>query len=125
MTCYEFVFILSQSTLSVDTKKILDDFIQCISDNGGEVIKKEDWGLRTLAYMISGCKKGYYFFIGFKSNSSVLAVINKKCKFKDSIIRHSIVKVEQISDTPSPILDLNNSLNDNSVDNSTIEKPNS
>lgn len=101
---YESVFVIRQDISSADVDKIVDEFENLIKSYKGDVLKKEYWGLRTLAYEISNNKKAHYYFLGMTGDNSLLAEFDRKIKLNENIIRSSIVRVEKISSEPSPIL---------------------
>ena len=49
---YETVFILTPVLSDVQMKDAVLKFIKVITDNKGEVINEEHWGLKKLAYSI-------------------------------------------------------------------------
>jgi small subunit ribosomal protein S6 len=116
MAFYESIFIIRQDVSSSDVDKVIDDFINIIKNMNGAVHKTEYWGLRPLAYEINGNKKGHYYFLGIEANNPLLAELDRKIKLSESIIRSSIVRVDEISQTPSPILRAKNLDNDNTID---------
>lgn len=104
MSLYESIFIIRQDVSSADVDKIAEDFEKLVKDYKGEVVKKEYWGLRNLAYEIDNNSKGHYFFFGLRAENDLLAELDRKIKLSESIIRSSIVRVESISKEPSDIL---------------------
>lgn len=116
MAFYESIFIIRQDVASSDVDKIAGDFEALIKEYKGEVVKKEYWGLRPLAYEIDNNKKGHYFFLGIDGNNDLLKEFNRKIGLSESIIRSSIVKVDEISKSPSPILKNDNAASEEVVD---------
>lgn len=123
MAFYELITIIRQDVSSADVDKIAEDFIQIIKDNKGNVLKTEYWGLRTLAYEIKNNKKGHYYLLGIEANNTLLIEIERKLKLSESVIRYSLVKVEEISKEPSQILRVKNSDNEETFD-VTVTKEN-
>ena len=60
MPLYENVFIARQDISGAQVDALADSFAQLIADNGGEVKKREYWGLRNLAYRMRKNRKGHY-----------------------------------------------------------------
>ncbi|MCX4084411.1 30S ribosomal protein S6 [Rickettsia hoogstraalii] len=104
MSFYESVFIIRQDVSLNDIDKIVDDFAKIIKDNNGTIIKKEYWGLRTLAYKIGNNKKGHYYFLGLDITGNVKEELERKMKLNGNIIRFLTIKADSISSEPSPIL---------------------
>ena len=95
MKNYEIMFIVRPTLSEDDVKKVVKDFSDIITKNGGKVTKEENMGQRELAYEIKDFKSGYYyvFEVEAKSDKAVkefdrLALIN------NDIVRHLITKVE-------------------------------
>ncbi len=60
MPLYENVFIARQDISGAQVDALADTFTQLVNDNGGEVKKREYWGLRNLAYRMRKNRKGHY-----------------------------------------------------------------
>ena len=116
MAFYESVFIIRQDVSSSDVDKITNDVTKIIIDNGGEVIRTEYWGLRTLAYKIGNNKKGHYVFLGLNTTHSVINEVERKMKLNENIIRFINIRVDAISSESSAILRSKNSENDEIID---------
>ena len=116
MAFYESIFIIRQDVASADVDKVASDFEAIIKEFKGEVLKKEYWGLRTLAYEIQNNKKGHYYLLGIKASNALLKELDKKIKLSESIIRSSLIKVKEISDKPSPILKTDSNESGKTVD---------
>ncbi len=104
MSLYELIFIIRQDVSSADVDKIAEDLEKLVNEYKGEVVKKEYWGLRNLAYEIDNNNKGHYFFLGLRAENDLLAELDRKIKLSENIIRFSVVRVESISKEPSDIL---------------------
>ena len=63
---YETVFIATPVLSETQMKEVVNKFKSLITDNKGEVINEEDWGLRKLAYPIQKKSTGFYYLIEFK-----------------------------------------------------------
>ncbi|CCY46227.1 30S ribosomal protein S6 [Firmicutes bacterium CAG:822] len=96
MRNYEIMFIVRPTLGEDEVKKVVKDFSDIITKNGGKVTKEENMGQRELAYEIKDFKSGYYFVfeVEAKDNKAIkefdrLALIN------NDIVRHLITKVEE------------------------------
>lgn len=116
MSFYESVFIIRQDVSSADVDKITEDVSAVLTNLGSEILKKEYWGLRSLAYDISNNKKGHYILVGHSSSNQALKALEHKMKYSQDVIRHLTLKVEEISQEPSPILRAETDGFENSID---------
>ncbi len=65
---YETVFIATPVLSESQMKEAVAKYVKLITDNGGEVVYQEDWGLRQLAYPIQHKTTGFYYLIEFKAH---------------------------------------------------------
>jgi len=119
MAFYESIIIIRQDVSSTEVDKLANDFAQIVKDHDGTVIKTEYWGLKQLAYEIENNKKGHYYFMGIEANNVLLAEMDRKLKLSESAIRSSLVRVDEISKDPSPILKAKSSDGEETVDVTT------
>ncbi|MDD7438560.1 MAG: 30S ribosomal protein S6 [Bacteroidales bacterium] len=87
MNNYETVFILTPDLSAEQTKETVDKFISMITDNGGELVNREEWGMRKLAYPIQAKSTGYYVFVEFKSEPSFIATLEVNYRRDDKVMR--------------------------------------
>ncbi len=104
MSLYESVFIVRQELSPNEVNNIADKYISVIEKTGGKLIKKEDWGIRNLAYQIKNNRKGNYILFHLDSKSSTVTELERLFKIDDDIIRYLTTKVSEISDEPSDII---------------------
>ena len=116
MSLYETVFIIRQDVSSADVDKLTAEFTEVISKLGGKILKTEYWGLRNLAYDISNNKKGHYVMLCSESDDAYIKELERKMKFSEDVIRYLTLKVDSISNEPSPILKGQTDSYDNIID---------
>ena len=63
MSLYEHVLIARQDISGAQVDSIVDAMAAVISEGGGEVKKREYWGLRNLTYRIKKNRKGHYVLL--------------------------------------------------------------
>ncbi|MDC3091901.1 30S ribosomal protein S6, partial [Rickettsiales bacterium] len=78
MNLYESVFVFSGNL----TEKLAEDKVtqyeEIIKKSGGKTLKKEYWGLRTLAYKIKKNLKGHYFLLNFETKYEAIIEVENK-----------------------------------------------
>ena len=62
--------------------------------NGGRMQKIDNWGLRTLAYPISGYKKGVYLYVRFLGGSDMVKELERNLRIWDDVVRYLTVVVD-------------------------------
>jgi small subunit ribosomal protein S6 len=101
MALYESTFILRQDIPAHDVHKIADKFIEIATKFGSELIKKEYWGLRTLAYIIKKNKKGHYVMLGLSAPATAIKELERNYKINEDVIKFLTIKVDHLDDSPS------------------------
>jgi small subunit ribosomal protein S6 len=109
MPLYETIFITRQEVSSQDIEKITASFSKTLVDNGGTVVKTEQWGLRDLAYMIKKSNKAYYTLLGIDAPFVALKELERKLSLSEDVLRHVTVRVKSISKNPSAPIARSNS----------------
>lgn len=101
MNAYELVFIVRPDVATDTVEKLTSRFTDLVKKQGGDVVKTENWGLRTLAYRINKHRKGYYVMLGTTMNGDAVREVERQLNLSDDVIRFLTVKVEEISKDPS------------------------
>ena len=104
MSFYEHVFIARQDLTPDQVSKLTDKYASVIETNGGKVGKREDWGLRTLAYRIQKNRKGYYVLLNIDAPAAAVQELERQMRVDEDIIRHLTVKVDALEEGPSVML---------------------
>ena len=101
MPLYETIFITRQEVSLNDVEKITANFAKILTDNGGSIVKTEQWGLRDLAYPIKKSNKAYYTMLAIDSSYGAVKEVERRMALSEDVLRHVTVKVEKISKNPS------------------------
>ena len=72
MNNYETVFIVTPVLSDQQVQEVADKFQGVITENGGQIVNKESWGLKKLAYPIQKKTTGFYFLVEFTGEGSIV-----------------------------------------------------
>ena len=92
---YETVFIATPILSESQMKEAAAKYSSFITDNGGEIVYEEDWGLRKLAYPIDKKTTGFYHLIEFKAEPEFIATFETQFKRDERIIRFQTVAMDK------------------------------
>ncbi len=92
---YETVFISTPVLSDVQIKEAVTKFRSIITEDGGEILNEEDWGLRKLAYPIQKKSTGFYHLIEFKAEPSLIAKLETQYRRDERIIRFLTFKLDK------------------------------
>ena len=95
MNHYETVFILNPVLSDDQVKETVQKFYDYLVSKGAEVISKEDWGLKKLAYPIQKKKTGFYHLFEYKIAGEELSAFELEFRRDDSIMRYLTVRLDK------------------------------
>ncbi|MGD9639495.1 MAG: 30S ribosomal protein S6 [Alphaproteobacteria bacterium] len=104
MPYYESVFIARQDFTTQQTDALAAQLTDVIAKSGGKITKKENWGLRNLAYRIKKNRKGNYVLLNIDAPAAAITEFERQMRINEDILRYLTIKVEQLENGPSPIL---------------------
>ena len=104
MPFYECVYIVRQDIPAADVDKMTEKFGEIITSNGGTVTKRENWGLRNLAYRIQKNRKGHYVLLEMDTPFEAVKELERQMGISEDILRFMTVKLDKLSEGPSAIL---------------------
>lgn len=87
MALYETVVIVRQDMLAEDVDNLVEKLKKVITDNKANLISKEYWGLRKMAYRVNKNNRGHYILLNFESGNEGITELNRVMKFNEDIIR--------------------------------------
>ena len=102
---YENVFIFSGQLSKKSAEDKFHESLEEIKKAGGEILKKESWGLRDLAYKIKKNSKGYYYMINCQCDPKIFESFYVKVKQDLSFLRFMTLKIKVMDKEPSLLLE--------------------
>jgi len=104
MSLYESVFIARQDISATQVEALADQFSELIKENGGEVTKKEHWGLKNLAYRIKKNRKGHYVLFNIDAPSAAVLEMERNMRISEDVVRYLTVRVDELEEDQSMML---------------------
>ncbi|QIK54792.1 30S ribosomal protein S6 [Dysgonomonas sp. HDW5A] len=87
MNHYETVFILTPVLSDVQMKEAVEKFKGILTEEGATIVSEENWGLKKLAYPIQKKSTGFYAFVEFDADPSVIAKLELQFRRDEKVIR--------------------------------------
>jgi small subunit ribosomal protein S6 len=104
MPLYENVFIARQDISGAQVDALADGFAQLVTDHGGEVRKREYWGLRNLAYRMRKNRKGHYILFNLSAPPAAIAELERMMRINEDVIRYLTIRVDTLEEGPSAMM---------------------
>ncbi len=92
---YETVFISTPVLSEIQTKEAVNKFKKIITDNGGEIVHEENWGLKKLAYPIQKKSTGFYYLIEFNAEGHIIPKLEVEYRRDERIIRFLTFRMDK------------------------------
>ena len=95
MALYETTIVVDSMLKPDDVKGLRDRVSNFISNNGGEIVKVEEWGKRRLAYEIKKKQYGFYIHLRFNAPAGILVLLEKEYRLNESVLRYLTIRVDK------------------------------
>lgn len=104
MALYEHVVITRPDISPAQVESFIEEMTTFLKEKGATVGKTEYWGLRSLAYPIKKQRKGHYSLINIDGPADAIHELERRQRIAEDVMRYMTVRVEMLSDEPSPVL---------------------
>jgi small subunit ribosomal protein S6 len=98
---YELTYILrplEEANLTTANERIATQ----VRNTGGEIVARNDWGRRRLAYPIRKIYDGYYTTLYLTLSGTAVRTIERQLKLSDDVLRFLFVRVETLTPPQAP-----------------------
>jgi small subunit ribosomal protein S6 len=95
MPLYELGVIIDPEVPPEDETATLERLEGIISDAGGDIVHKDAWGRRQLAYPIRKKNYGVYHFWAFDVSGEVMQDLNFELRTNDNVMRSLILNMDR------------------------------
>ena len=92
MNHYETVFILTPVLSDQQMNEAVEKFEKVLTDNGASIVNEEIWGLRKLAYPIQKKSTGFYSFVEFDGDSTIVKKIETAFRRDERVLRFLVFR---------------------------------
>jgi small subunit ribosomal protein S6 len=91
---YEVIAIVKTDLTEEEINAIMERSSNIITERQGVIAKAEKWGKRRLAYEIKKQKDGFYFFIDYAGEGSIVDEMERNFKIDDRVLKFMTVAKE-------------------------------
>src|SRR4030095_14779829 len=92
---YEVMYIIDPETAADKITKLNDAVGKLIKKEGGEVVRMDDIGMKTMAYPIEKKTEGHYVLFEIEGSGQEIAELERRMRVNDMIIRYMTVRVDE------------------------------
>jgi len=96
---YDLVLMLDTAAEDTRRAEILKNVEDAVA-KGGEVVNKQDWGARAMAFEIRHKKDAEYHLLQFHGTPELLSQLDRTLRITDEVVRFRVIKLAP--GTPAP-----------------------
>jgi len=96
MNLYEHTIVTRQDVSASQIKQLTEKYTKIVTNNNGEILQTQNWGLLNLSYIIKKNKKGNYIHFKFKGPAKVVSDLEKNESIDKNLLRYLTVKVKKL-----------------------------
>jgi small subunit ribosomal protein S6 len=100
MRTYESIFIVHPEVVGDDQTAIIDKYKKVLTDQGAEVLKVDNWGVKTLAYPVKKQTKGCFVLVIFEAEATVITEYERRMRIDDKVIKFQTIHLEDGYEAP-------------------------
>jgi len=100
---YETIVIVRPDVEESGVAALAEKFEGVLTEQGGHILDRENWGSRKLAYPIAKHLRGHFIRMNYLAGSAHIAELERKLRIEDGIIRFMTVRLADAVDVPTRI----------------------
>ena len=101
MAYYESVYIARQEISAQQVDALTDGFEEIIKQAGGSITKRENWGLKSLAYRIKKSRKAHYTLMNIDATADAIHEMERQMRLSEDVLRYMTLRVDELDEDPS------------------------
>ena len=112
MPLYECVILARQEVSAPQVETLIEEMSNVLVAGGGNVSKKEFWGLRNIAYRVKKNRKAHYVLLNVDSPSAAVKEMERQMSLNEDVLRFLTIRVDELEEGPSAMMQAKNSRDD-------------
>ncbi|MGB1361010.1 MAG: 30S ribosomal protein S6 [Alphaproteobacteria bacterium] len=96
MNNYETMFICRQDISTQQVDAIADKFQEIITTDKGKMGRRENWGLRTLAYRVKKNRKGHIVLFNYTAEHKTVKEVERRMGLSEDVIRYLTIRTTEL-----------------------------
>jgi ribosomal protein S6 len=91
---YEAMFILENNAATADFEGTAGKVDEILQKHGANLVRKDKWDERKLAYEIKGHRRGTYYLVYFEAPPSSITAMNEDLGLTETVLRHMVIALD-------------------------------
>jgi len=94
MRNYESLYIIHPDVVGDELTAMMEKFQGVLTDQGAEIYKLDNWGVRKLAYPIKKVERGCYVQTYFQADPQIIAEFERRLRLDEKVLRFLTIRLE-------------------------------
>ncbi len=100
---YETILILRPDMEDSAVSTLAEKFEGVLTDAGGHILDREDWGSRKLAFPIAKHLRGHYVRMNFLAPAELIFELERRIRIEDGIVRFMTIRLADTVDVSTRV----------------------
>ncbi len=100
---YETILIVRPDIEDSAVKAMAEKFEVLLTDGGANILDREDWGSRKLAYPIAKHLRGHYIRMSFLAPATAIDEFERRMRLNESVVRFMTIRLANAVDVPARV----------------------
>lgn len=87
---YEFTLIVRGDIGEQESTKVFSTYEKLMTGDKGEILRRDDWGVKRLSFPMKKCYRGHYVFYDFVGTPDNLAEMKRLMRIDENVLRVSL-----------------------------------
>jgi len=96
---YEAMFLLDNTAATADFEATAAHVDKILEKHGAEIVQKEKWDERRLAYEIKGHRRATYYLVYFRAEPTAITEVDQDVQLNEIILRHLVIALDEPIET--------------------------
>ena len=92
---YDFTIITKGDLPEADNAKVIQGYEALMTKDGGEILKRDEWGVKRLAFPIKKTFRGFYVNYDFVGTPENVAEMERLIRIDDNVLRHLVIRLDE------------------------------
>ncbi|MBC7951039.1 MAG: 30S ribosomal protein S6 [Rhodospirillaceae bacterium] len=106
------MILARQEVSAPQVETLIEEMSNVLVAGGGNVSKKEFWGLRNIAYRVKKNRKAHYVLLNVDSPSAAVKEMERQMSLNEDVLRFLTIRVDELEEGPSAMMQAKNSRDD-------------
>ena len=95
MNVYETVLIVKPQLSDTEIGGVLEKTKKVLTTEGAEILNEDRWGRRKLSYPIKQSREGFYIYLKYQAQPSILGRFEQQLRVMEPVIRSLTLRHEE------------------------------